>query len=200
MNSHHLQANDFVLALREMETYIDISVDDLVILNQKAEKYARLRGRESQLVEKLMSQPVKTVRPDSTLSAAAHILVTSKISGLAVVADDNKLVGIITEADFLRSLGVPSHHPDQSVWATLENMFHHQLQIGEPEGIVADLMNKKVVTITPQHSLHEVLDVMKQNRIKRVIVCDQDQHAVGMITRSDLVRIFFDNFNKVEAV
>ena len=41
---------------------------------------------------------------------------------------------------------------------------------------------------------------MKQNQIKRVIVCDEAQHVVGMITRSDLVRMFFDHFKKVEAV
>lgn len=198
MNNQHLQTNDFVLALQEMGTYIDVSVDDLMILNQKAEKYARMRGRESQLVEKLMTRPVKSVHPDCTLSAAAHLLVTAKISGLPVVDDANKLVGIITEADFLRALGLPSHHPDQSVWQTLENMFHQQVEIREPEGVVADLMNKKVVSITPQHSLHQVLDVMKHHQIKRVIVCDENQQAVGMITRSDLVRIFFDHFNKVK--
>ena len=143
-----------------------------------------------------MTQPVKTVHPDCTLSDAAHLLVSAKISGLPVVDDDSKLVGIITEADFLHALGVPSHQPGHSLWQTLENMFHRQVQAREPEGVVADLMTKNVVTITPQHSLHQVLDVMKQNQVKRVIVCDENQHAVGMITRSDLVRIFFDHFNK----
>ncbi len=198
MHKEHLQANDFVMALQEMGTYIDVSVDDLMVLNEKAEKYARRRDRESRLVEELMTAPVKTVHPDCTLSDAAHLLVTAKISGLPVVDDDDKLLGIITEADFLRALGVPSHQPGHSVWQTLENMFHQQVQSAEPEGVVADLMIKKVVTITPQHSLHDVLDVMKHNQIKRVIVCDENQHAVGMITRSDLVRIFFDHFIKVK--
>ena len=200
MNRQQLQADDFVLALQEMGTYIDVSVDDLMQLHQKVEKYARRRDRESRLVEELMTQPVKKVHPDCTLSDAAHLLVTSKISGVPVVDDDNKLVGIITEADFLRALGVPSRQSGHSVWQILENMFHQQVQASEPEGVVADLMIKKVVTVTPQHSLHQVLDVMKQNQIKRVIVCDENQHAVGMITRSDLVRIFFDHFIKVKTV
>lgn len=198
-SGNHLQANDFVMALEEMGTYVDVSVDDLMQLHLKAEKYARMRKREGRLVESLMTQPVKTVHPDCTLSDAAHLIVTSKISGLPVVDQDSKLVGIITEADFLRALGVPSHHASHSVWQTLENMFHKSVQILEPEGVVADLMMTNVVTITPQHTLHQVLDVMKQNQIKRVIVCDEAQHVVGMITRSDLVRMFFDHFKKVEA-
>ncbi len=202
MNKHsgvHLQAGDFVLALQETGTYVDVSVDDLMALHLKAEKYARMRKREGRLVASLMTQPVKTVHPDCTLSDAAHLLVSSKISGLPVVDQNSKLVGIITEADFLRALGVPSHQPSHSVWQTLENMFHQSVQIREPEGMVGDLMMTDVVTITPQHSLHQVLGVMKQHQIKRVIVCDEAQHVVGMITRSDLVRLFFDHFKKVEA-
>ena len=198
MNGKQLQADDFTLALQEMGTYVDVSVDDLMQIHRKAEKYARRRVRESRLVEKLMTQPVKTVHPDCTLSEAAHLLVSAKISGLPVVDDDDKLVGIITEADFLHALGVPSHQPGHSLWQTLENMFHPQVQAREPEGKVAEIMSRNVVTVTPQHSLHQVLDVMKLNQVKRVIVCDDNQHAVGMITRSDLVRIFFDYYNKVK--
>ncbi len=196
---NHLQAIDFVRALQEMGTYIDVSVDDLMALHLKAEKYARMRKRESRLVVSLMTQPVITIDTDCTLSDAAHLMVTSKISGLPVVDHDSKLVGVITEADFLRALGVPSHHASHNVWQTLENMFHKSVQIREPVGVVADLMMTNVVTITPQHTLHQVLGVMKQNQIKRVIVCDEARHVVGMITRSDLVRMFFDHFKKAEA-
>lgn len=185
------------MALQELGTYIDVSVDDLMRLHQTAEKYARIRNRESVLVEKIMTHPVKTVRADCSLSEAAHILVSEKISGLPVVDDNNKLAGIITEADFLRALGVPAHHPSHSVWQTLENMFNHPVQIREPEGLVADLMMNNVISISPKHTLHHALDVMKQNQVKRLLVCDEAQHVVGMITRSDLVRVFFDRFKPV---
>ncbi|MDT8282030.1 MAG: CBS domain-containing protein [Gammaproteobacteria bacterium] len=196
-SGQRLQAADFVMAMQEMGTFIDISVDDLLLIHQKAEKYASMRNRESVMVEKLMTHPVKTVQADSPFSDAAHLMVTNKISGLPVVDDENKIVGIITEADFLRALGVPTHQPNHSVWQTLENMFSQPVQVHETEGLVADLMINNVITITPQQSLHQVLDVMKHNRIKRVVVCDETQHVVGMITRSDLVRMFFDHFTPV---
>ena len=50
-----------------------------------------------------MSQPVRTVHPQTPLADAAHLMVTERISGLPVVDDAGALVGIITEADFLRS-------------------------------------------------------------------------------------------------
>jgi CBS-domain-containing membrane protein len=196
-DAQKLQPNDFVMALQEMGTLVDVTVEDLMQLCQMAEKYARKRNRESMLVDKLMTQPIKTVHPDCSLSDAAHLLVTDKISGLPVVDDHNKLIGIITEADFLRVLGIPSHHPRHSVWQTLEDMFSQSAQVREPEGLVADIMMNSVITISTQHTLHHALDVMKQNQIKRLIVCDEDRHVVGMITRSDLVRVFFDRFNPV---
>ena len=193
-----LQASDFIMAIQEMGTYIDVSVDDLMLIHQKAEKFASMRNRETVLVRELMTHPVQTVRTDSTLAAAAHIMVTNKVSGLPVVDNDNKIVGIITEADFLRALGVPSHHTNHSVWQTLENMFSHITELPEPNGVVADLMVTNVTTIDPQQTLHQVLDVMKKNKIKRVVVCDDARHVIGMITRSDLVRIFFDRFKSVK--
>lgn len=189
-----LQPDDFAMALQELGTYIDVSVDDLMQLYHSAERYARIRNSESVLVAKIMMQPVTTVQADCSLSEAAHLLVTLKISGLPVVDKDNRLVGIITEADFLHALGMPSRHPDHSLWQTLESMFNHHLEVRELEGRVADLMVSKVITVSPQQTLHQAVEVMKQHKIRRLVVCDDARHVVGLITRSDLVRVFFDHF------
>ncbi|MDT8451305.1 MAG: CBS domain-containing protein [Gammaproteobacteria bacterium] len=189
-----LQPDDFAMALQELGTYIDVSVDDLMQLYHSAERYARIRNSEGVPVEKIMMQPVTTVQANCSLSEAAHLLVTLKISGLPVVDKDNRLVGIITEADFLHALGMPSRHPDHSLWQTLESMFNHHLEVREFEGRVADLMVSKVITVSPQQTLHQALEVMKQHKIRRLVVCDEARHVVGLITRSDLVRVFFDHF------
>lgn len=191
-NGSSLLREDFVNALKEIDTYMDITVDDLMNVNDRANKYARLRERENHLVGEIMSSPVKTIRADCTLAEAAHLLVSQRISGVPVVNEQDQLLGIVTEADFLHALGVPAHHPTHNLWHTLENMFAHHLEIKEPSGCVADLMVSDVITVTANQSLPEVLEVMKKNKIKRIVVCDESRHVVGMITRSDLVRIFFD--------
>lgn len=140
----------------------------------------------------MMNKVVVTVRENCKLADAAHYMVERRISGLPVVDEYQKLIGIITEADFLRALGVPSHHPTHSLWQTLETMFTHGIELNDYDGCVADLMVTDVVTVDPESTVHDVIDVMKKNRIKRVIVCDSDRHVLGMVTRSDLVRIFFD--------
>lgn len=146
----------------------------------------------SQRVLDMMNKVVVTVRENCELSDAAHYMVEHRISGLPVVDEYQRLIGIITEADFLRALGVPSHHPTHNLWQTLETMFTHGMELKDIDGCVADLMVTDVVTIAPESTVHDVIDVMKKNRIKRVIVCDSERHVLGMVTRSDLVRIFFD--------
>ena len=191
-----LTRDDFVNALKEMNTFVDVTVDDLLELNRKAMKYARQRKTESLRIENLMTRDVVTVSRDTPLAEAAQLLVKHRISGLPVVDADQRLVGVITEADFLRAMGVPSSPSTHSLWQTLENLFAHQTDIREPTGTVADLMVENVISVRPEQTLHDVLEIMKHNRIKRVVVADQDGRVRGMITRSDLVRVFFDGLRR----
>jgi sulfide:quinone oxidoreductase len=191
------EREDYVKALREIDVYTDIMVEDIMDIHTRAEKYARMRTTEGLRVADLMSQPVITVGEDCSLADAAHLLVSKRISGLPVVDGEKRLQGIITEADFLRTLGVPSHHPSHSLWQTLEAMFSHELVLKEPdEGTVADLMIKDVVTVSPEQTLHELLEAMKSHHIKRLVVCGEAREVRGMVTRSDLVRVFFERIQQ----
>lgn len=189
-----LTREDFVNALKEMNTFMDVTVDDLLELNRTAAKYARVRKTESQRIENLMTRELVTVSPNTSLVDAAQLLVTNRISGLPVVDTDRRLVGVITEADFLRAMGVPAHHPTHSLWQTLESMFSQPADIREPTGTVADLMVENVITVKPEQTLHDIVEIMKHNRIKRVVVVNDQRRVQGMVTRSDMVRVFFERF------
>ena len=188
----HLTREDFQQALSDMGTYIDVTVDDLMEITTMAEQHARQRETEAYRVDALMSQPLVTVHPATSLAEAAHEMVTRRISGLPVVDADNRLVGLLTEADMLCALGVPSHHPTHNLWQTLEAMFSHSVRPQSPEGNVAALMVTDLVTVRPDQTLHDVLEEMKRHRIKRLVVTNDKQEPIGMITRSDIVRVFFD--------
>lgn len=188
------QRADYEAALRSMDTYIDVSVDDLMTVTARAEHIASRNAVKSLAVSRVMSQPVHSVRPSTPLAAAARLLVQQHISGLPVVDDHERLVGLITEADFLRALGVPAQQPTYNLWQTLESLFDHLMQHGQleaPEDTVAVHMVRHVFTVQPNQTLETVIEIMKQHRVKRVVVCENTQRVVGMVTRSDLVRVFF---------
>ena len=194
---------DYERALQSMDTFMDIEVNDLMTLAERAQYFAGQRATESLKVSRIMSRPVRVVREQATMSDAAHLMVTERISGLPVVDNEERLVGIITEADFLRGLGVPAHHPTHNLWQTLEVLFSHLAHHGEleaPEDPVADHMVRDVVCTSPDQYVDEVIQLMKQHRVKRVLVCSAEKRVVGVVTRSDLMRIFFDRYRKEESV
>lgn len=55
-------------------------------------------------VKDLMKEPVFTAKPDDTVEEAAALLLEKKISGLPVIDENNRLVGIITRSDIFRVL------------------------------------------------------------------------------------------------
>ncbi|HOP15160.1 MAG: CBS domain-containing protein [Chromatiaceae bacterium] len=194
---------DYQRALSSMNTFMDIEVNDLMMLADRAQQFAVRRVTASIGVTQIMSKPVTVVSPQTTMSAAAHLMVEGRISGLPVVDDANRLLGIITEADFLRALGVPAHHPTHSIWQTLESMFSHLAHHAGMEGPndpVAEHMVREVICVGEEQDVHDVLDAMKRHRVKRVLVCDNERHVSGVITRSDLVRIFFDRYTQGSAL
>lgn len=191
-----LAREDFEHALDDMGNVVDVSVNDLIQLTEKARKHAQLRRTESILIENLMSQPVQTIRADASLGEAAKLLLSERISGLPVVNPGNALIGIITEADFLCAIGVPCHPPTHNFWQGLSGMFSQPLQLHEPNENVGALMITEVVTIHPGQTLHEAVEAMKSHRVKRLVVVDAHHQPIGMLTRSDLVRVFFERISE----
>lgn len=188
---------DFQRAIKSMNTYVDVTVDDLMELSRRAEQEAFRRQRETRIVASVMSHPLITLRPEATMSEAAHLLQMHHISGLPVVDEDGRLAGILTEADFLRAFGLSFHHPGNTVWQTLEFLFTALASHANPEApddLVAEHMHTEVVTIGKEQQVIEVIELMKQHQVKRVVVCDKQAQAVGMVTRSDLIKVFFDTF------
>jgi CBS domain-containing protein len=161
-------------------------------INHKANQYAQIRLSQKIIVENFMTQPVITIVADATIAAAAELMLEKHIAGLPVVDDENKLTGIFTEADLLTAVGLPRHKPPQSVWSRLEAIFTHEPSLGNFNSTVSELMMKHVVTIGKKNTLGDVLTKMKDFNIKRLVVTEDDKVA-GIITRSNLVRVFLEH-------
>ncbi len=184
-----LRPEDFRRALKELDSYIDVTVEDLMHINQMATKHAQLRMAEQVSVRDIMTGDVASVQPETPLRDAARILLELRISGLPVTDAGGRLAGVVTEADFLTAMGIPSHHPAHSVWHTLESMFR---QSANPQAVpesVADIMAKQVISISPDRSLHDAIDLMKKHHVKRLIVVGEDHKVLGIVTRSNLVQV-----------
>jgi tRNA nucleotidyltransferase (CCA-adding enzyme) len=112
----------------------------------------------------LMSSPVRTILPDTTIDRARRILLRYGHSGLSVVDEEGELVGILSRRD----LDIALHH-------------------GFGHAPVKGYMSAPVRTITPETPLPEIEALMVTYDIGRLPVLKSDR-LVGIVTRTDILR------------
>jgi CBS domain-containing protein len=140
------------------------------------------------LASEIMISPVKTIGPEATIAEAVETMLSMHVSGLPVVDGDGRLVGLISEADFLHraELGTTKRKPRwiEFLLGPGESAESYVMSHGRKVG---DVMTRDVMTVNASASLNEVVDLMERRKIKRVPVISGGQ-LVGIISRSDLVR------------
>jgi len=150
--------------------------------------------------QEIMSRNVVTIRPDETVQHAADVMLQNHFSGLPVVDAENKLVGIITEGDFLR----------RSETSTVRHRSHWMEFLVGPGRLgeeythaagrkVDEVMTHNVYTVIEDAPLNEIVDLMERRHIKRVPVLNHFEKLVGMITRSNLMRAVAKNAPDISA-
>jgi CBS-domain-containing membrane protein len=109
------------------------------------------------------------------------------VSGLPVVDDEWRILGIVTEGDFLRQ---EANRDRPYRMSLLDALFGE----GEPERpaaeIVGEVMTEKVTTITPEATLSEAARIMSSRNIKRLPVIGAAGTLEGIISRADVVNAF----------
>ena len=116
----------------------------------------------------------------------AGLLAEHRISALPVVDDAGRLVGVVSEADLLlkEMFGLAVHHQ------LVESRRTRRERAKAGAQIARDLMTSPAVTIGPEAPIAEAARVMHDLAVKRLPVVDKDGRVVGIVTRSDLLRVF----------
>jgi CBS domain-containing protein len=138
-------------------------------------------------VKDVMTPHVLSVTPDESVFVAARVMLQKKISGLPVVDGHGKLVGIVSEADFLRraETGTKRLRPKwMEFFLGPGRLADEYVQISGRK--VCDVMTEDVRTVTPSAPLEDVVRLMERHHIKRVPVVDGGK-IVGIVTRANLL-------------
>jgi len=136
------------------------------------------------LVEDFMTRRVVTITPDTTLLAAAKLMLEHRVGGLPVLDASARMIGIFSESDLLREEG-----EDGSPW--LRIMVGPDGARAEPPRLdarkVGDIMTRRPITIAPSASIAQACRLLYEHCLRRLPVVESDK-LVGMIARADLVR------------
>lgn len=140
-------------------------------------------------VKDIMTTRVVTVAPETLVRDAALILAEKRISGMPVVSGA-QLVGIVSEADFLRRHEIDTDERwDRLPWwkRLLEDERRPAGYIRSHAARVADVMTRAVVTVAETAPIASAAAILERRRVRRLPVMRGDELA-GILTRADIVR------------
>jgi CBS domain-containing protein len=142
----------------------------------------------------VMTTGAATVRPDASLAEAARILIDHRISGLPVVDASGKLVGIVTEHDFLRK-----ENGSRPRWLDVLLTSAGQIAARElHDRRVEDVMSRNPVSVGVETPVEELLELMEQHRVKRIPIVSNEK-VVGIVSRANLLLALSRRANRMSS-
>jgi CBS domain-containing protein len=136
----------------------------------------------------IMTRPVITVTPDTTIVKAANTMLYRHISGLPVVDAAGKLVGIVSEGDFIRRSEIGTQRKRGKFLKFILGAGKEASDfVHEHGGKVGEIMTPGPLTISEGAELEEIVELMEKHHVKRLPVMRGDK-LVGIVARSNLLQ------------
>lgn len=144
-------------------------------------------------VKEIMTKDVITVRPEASIRELAELLVERRISGVPVVDEAGSVCGIVSEGDLMRKEIAPQMPDELCILGAV--VYYNGLQeyreaFRKFAAMTAgQMMTEKVITVKEDDEVSKVGKIMLDKHIKRVPVLDDSGKLVGIVSRSDIVRM-----------
>jgi CBS domain-containing protein len=136
----------------------------------------------------IMTRQVITVAADAPIADAANTMLDRRVSGLPVVDATGKLVGIISQGDFIRRAEIGTQRKRGRWLRFLVGPGRAASDFVHERGRhVGEVMTPDPFTVTEDVTLEDIVQLMERNNIKRLPVVREDR-LVGIVTRSNLLQ------------
>lgn len=152
------------------------------------------------LVSDVMTSDVVSVRDDTPLKEIARLMHERRISGVPVVGDDDRLEGIVSEADLL---ALEEERVEPKRRRSFVEWFIDPKRLAEIEARAEDvrakdIMTRDVVTVAPEAPIREAIKTMLDAGVKRLPVVDEGGKLVGIASRTDLISPMLREDDEIE--
>ena len=135
----------------------------------------------------IMTRQVITVATGAAVLEAANIMLQNHISGLPVVDEAGKLVGIVSQGDFIRRVEIGTQRKRGRWLKFLLGPGREASDFVHEQGRkVAEIMTPDPCTVTEDATLDAIVELMERNNVKRLPVTRGDR-LVGIVTRTNLL-------------
>lgn len=178
-----LSDEDIVDAMKHIEGYLDITTEDFKEVYALAHRHAEDRLLGALRAERLMRTAVAPLAPGMMLDEAARALAKSGFKALPVVDDDGRVIGMLTETDFLRRLKA------DTFLDLLLKMIDDSCEISHRchETPVREAMTAPAITVRPQAGFREMMAAFRRHTGRGMPVAGEDGRLRGLLLRKDFL-------------
>lgn len=147
---------------------------------------------EKRHVRDIMTADVVTVRPDTSVSEIARLMTEHAISGLPVVDENDKVLGVVTELDMIvrnTRFKMPAFIAFLDAIIYLETPGQYRERVEHMLGTTAgEIMSEPAVTVGPDASIEELAELMVDRKMNPIPVVAAGR-LIGIVSRSDIIRL-----------
>ena len=126
-------------------------------------------------VGQLMTKKLETINPSNTAQEAAKKMRDKKVSSLVVTDRGDEPIGIVTERDLVRQVCTKD--------------------VSSNSIIVHHIMSSPIATIDANSSVEVAADIMIQNKVRHLLVMEDENKVLGIITSSDFISYLNEKLN-----
>jgi CBS domain-containing protein len=126
-------------------------------------------------VGQLMTKKLETINPSNTAQEAAKKMRDKEVSSLVVTDSEDKPMGIVTERDLVRQVCTKDVNSNAVI-------VHH-------------IMSSPIATIDSNSSVEVAADIMIQNKVRHLLVMEDENKVLGIITSSDFIGYLKEKLN-----
>lgn len=141
----------------------------------------------SRKVRNVMAREVVTVTEQTPFTEMVRLMAVHKISALPVLNSDGRVVGLVSEADLLRK---EEYQDEQDAPNWLERRHQRVARAKAAGRTAAEVMSAPAITIDPDATVPMAARRLARHGIKHAPVVDDQGRLVGIVSRSDLLRLF----------
>ncbi|WP_031103740.1 CBS domain-containing protein [Streptomyces sp. NRRL S-146] len=140
----------------------------------------------------LMTSDVVRAEYGTPFKEVARLLAEHRISGLPVVDDDERVLGVISETDLMtRQADAPGPPAQRRHFRWLGWTPGSRARRTKARARTAgQLMSSPAITVDSDATVAEAARVMARHRVERLPVVDDEERLVGIVTRRDLLQVF----------
>lgn len=180
---------DIDAALKDYGELLDVDRSDIEQVMRAAEVRAFRRRSGDILCRDIMSRDVLAISSGDTLKNALYLLRTHHIRALPVTDEYARVVGMLTQTDFLTKASWGNGGPAIGLGRRLSHAFRLKTA---PQSVVSEIMTAPARTATGDMPVADLLPLMANGGLHHLPVVDEHGALAGIVTQSDVIAALFE--------